>query len=150
MNLFVPSSLIYDADFDDNLDRPLEDLNIKDQTMLNVEDDAQDFKLLVSIVHSEDFNPESEKQFDLVGGAPAPSAIPVTEPSVEQEKKVQEDAPESSSSSSSKRKFEEIEDDDLVIIEPSKASTNNGNGHAAEARGAAEDPKGKKKQKTSN
>lgn len=44
-------SLICDVDFDDNFDRTLEDLKIVHQSLINVEDDAQDFKLVVTIVH---------------------------------------------------------------------------------------------------
>jgi hypothetical protein len=165
--IFGPFSLIYDAEFDDNLDRPLSDLNITDQSMLNVEDDAQEFKLLVSVIHSEGFDPESEKQFELVGGVPAPTG-PSFLPSVwilftkqthklcisftAEAKKPEPPAPdESSGSSSNKRKFESMtvdEEDDLVIVEP-PSTTSAAAAAAAAAITDNADPKGKKKQKIS-
>jgi len=77
--------------------------------------------------YSEDFDPESEKQHELVGGLPTPTAAQSKDNGEAPE------APASSSSSSAgqKRKIDEvIDDDELVIIEDPAA-----------------DSKGKKKQR---
>jgi len=102
--------LLYDIEFDDNLERTLADLGINDNSMLNVEDEGQDLSLVVTVKHSEGFDPAAEKQFEIVGG------IPIAE-----KHKIQiannDEGSSSSSNFNNKRKLDEILDDDLLIVE---------------------------------
>lgn len=66
-------SLLYDVEFDDNLDKELGALGVADGTMLNVEDDMQDYKVEIRISHATSFSQE-DAVFDIVSGDAAPRA----------------------------------------------------------------------------
>ena len=45
------ASLVYDVEFTDNASRPLVAVGIRDDTLLQIGDDAQELRLVIHIVH---------------------------------------------------------------------------------------------------